>query len=267
MTELTVYYKNLKRNTRQSVLLYLVLIVIGMVLVSLFLGFPFPHQETLLFFTYRVNGWFFDKTWIMYLIIVLSALLSVLVSGSRSYRNIRAIRDILYRDCDGEKLLQAAGEGIRYIPYDIFRSRRKAERIQIRQLSAFERFYVEALVSCGRMEEAEKYLERDWQSSRNSGAYKLLLANVRSILAFRAGDVEQFRLLAGQGGKTLQKSVAYLARLDWLEGRNSEAIDRLKAAKPRFPYEKKIFDGMLADFREQSITVNEREESGTYTGI
>ena len=64
MTELTAYYKNLKRLKKQAILLYLGLIAALMVLVSLFLGAPFPHRETVLFFTYRVNGWFFDKTWI-----------------------------------------------------------------------------------------------------------------------------------------------------------------------------------------------------------
>ena len=155
MTELTAYYKNLKRLKKQAILLYLGLIAALMVLVSLFLGAPFPHQETELFFTYRVNGWFFDKTWIMYLIIALSALLTFLAEGVQSYRNVNAFRAILYQDCDSEKLLRLADEGIRYVPYEFYRSRRKAERVFRRQLCLFERFYAEALMACGQADAAE----------------------------------------------------------------------------------------------------------------
>lgn len=66
-----------------------------------------------------------------------------------------------------------------------------------------------------------------------------------SILAYQAGDVGQFKQLSAQGGKRLQQSVTCLARLDWLEGRSSEAMERLKVANPRFPYEKVLFAGTL----------------------
>lgn len=264
MTELTAYYKNLKRLKKQAILLYLGLIAALMVLVSLFLGAPFPHQETELFFTYRVNGWFFDKTWIMYLIIALSALLTFLAEGVQSYRNVNAFRAILYQDCDSEKLLRLADEGIRYVPYEFYRSRRKAERVFRRQLCLFERFYAEALMACGQADAAEHYLENDWKSPRNSSVYKILSANAGSILAYQAGDVGQFKQLSAQGGKRLQQSVTCLARLDWLEGRSSEAMERLKAANPRFPYEKVLFAGMLADFLNQSGRKEEAQEYEAY---
>ena len=264
MTELTAYYKNLKRLKKQAILLYLGLIAALMVLVSLFLGAPFPHQETELFFTYRVNGWFFDKTWIMYLIIALSALLTFIAEGVQSYRNVNAFRAILYQDCDSEKLLRLADEGIRYVPYEFYRSRRKAERVFRRQLCLFERFYAEALMACGQADAAEHYLENDWKSPRNSSVYKILSANAGSILAYQAGDVGQFKQLSAQGGKRLQQSVTCLARLDWLEGRSSEAMERLKAANPRFPYEKVLFAGMLADFLNQSGRKEEAQEYEAY---
>ena len=264
MKELTAYYKNLKRLKKQAILLYLGLIAALMVLVSLFLGAPFPHQETELFFTYRVNGWFFDKTWIMYLIIALSALLTFIAEGVQSYRNVNAFRAILYQDCDSEKLLRLADEGIRYVPYEFYRSRRKAERVFRRQLCLFERFYAEALMACGQADAAEHYLENDWKSPRNSSVYKILSANAGSILAYQAGDVGQFKQLSAQGGKRLQQSVTCLARLDWLEGRSSEAMERLKAANPRFPYEKVLFAGMLADFLNQSGQKEEAQEYEAY---
>lgn len=264
MTELTAYYKNLKRLKKQAILLYLGLIAALMVLVSLFLGAPFPHRETVLFFTYRVNGWFFDKTWIMYLIIALSALLTFIAEGVQSYRNVNAFRAILYQDCDSEKLLRLADEGIRYVPYEFYRSRRKAERVFRLQLCLFERFYVEALMACGQPDAAVHYLENDWKSPRNSNVYKFLSANAGSILAYQAGDVGQFKQLSAQGGKRLQQSVTCLARLDWLEGRSSEAMERLKAANPRFPYEKVLFAGMLADFLNQSGRKEEAQEYEAY---
>lgn len=264
MAELTAYYKNMKRIKKQSIALYLGLIAALMVLVSFFLGLPFPHRETLLFITYRVNGWFFDKTWIMYLLIALSALLTFLAEGIQSYRNVNALRAVLYRDCDSEQLLRLAEEGIRYVPYEFYRSRRKAERVYRLQLRLFERFYVEALLGCGQPEAAADYLENGWKSPRNSRVYRFLSANARSILAYRAGDPGLFKQLTAQGAKHLQHSVTCLARLDWLEGRSSEAIERLKAASPRFPYEKVLFAGMLADFLNQSGREKEAQEYEAY---
>ena len=106
MTELSSYYKNIKRAVRQNLLLYLGLIVGLMALTSVFLGSPFIRTVTMLVFTYRTEGWFFEKTWLMYLIILFSGLLAVIRGGAAGVKNFKALRNILYMDCDARRLLR-----------------------------------------------------------------------------------------------------------------------------------------------------------------
>lgn len=155
MTELSSYYKNIKRAVRQNLLLYLGLIVGLMALTSVFLGSPFIRTVTMLVFTYRTEGWFFEKTWLMYLIILFSGLLAVIRGGAAGVKNFKALRNILYMDCDARRLLRIADEGTRYVPYDIYKNQKQARNVARRQRRFFEQLYVEALLACGQVDTAE----------------------------------------------------------------------------------------------------------------
>ena len=126
MTELSSYYKNIKRAVRRNLILYFAAIIALMALVSVLLGPPFSRKVTTAGFTYRVDGWFWEKTWLMYLIILVSGLASIVAGGAAGVKNVKELRNILYMDCDAERLLCIADEGTRYVPYDVYRNQKQA---------------------------------------------------------------------------------------------------------------------------------------------
>ena len=87
MTELTTYYQNVKRAVRQNLTLYFAAIIVLMMLTSVLLGPPFSRTVTTAGFTYRVDGWFWEKNWLMYLIILVSGLLAVIRGGAAGVKN------------------------------------------------------------------------------------------------------------------------------------------------------------------------------------
>lgn len=172
MTELTTYYQNVKRAVRQNLTLYFAAIIVLMMLTSVLLGPPFSRTVTTAGFTYRVDGWFWEKNWLMYLIILVSGLLAVIRGGAAGVKNFKALRNILYMDCDAERLLCIADEGTRYVPYDVYRNQKQARKVAGRQRRYFEQLYVEALLACGQVGVADLYMKNGWKSKRNTLIYR-----------------------------------------------------------------------------------------------
>ena len=264
MTELSSYYKNIKRAVRQNLLLYLGLIVGLMALTSMFLGSPFIRTVTMLVFTYRTEGWFFEKTWLMYLIILFSGLLAVIRGGAAGVKNFKALRNILYMDCDARRLLRIADEGTRYVPYDIYKNQKQARNIARRQRRFFEQLYVEALLACGQVDTAELYMRNGWTSKQNTLVYRQLSLNIQAHYAYQDQDAQRYRSILTQGGRPLKQSTVLLARLDWLEDRREQAVERLQTARPRVPYEQIMFAGMLSTYLREIGQVEEAREYADY---
>lgn len=264
MIELTTYYKNIKRAVRRNLLLYFGLIVGLMALVSVFLGGPFSRTVTIVGFSYRVDGWFWTKTWLMYLIILVSGLLAVIRGGAAGVKNFKALRNILYMDCDAKRLLRIADEGTRYVPYDIYKNQKQARNVARRQRRFFEQLYVEALLACGQVDTAELYMRNGWTSKQNTLVYRQLSLNIQAHYAYQDKDAARYRSILTQGGRPLKQSTVLLARLDWLEDRREQAVERLQTARPRVPYEQVMFAGMLSTYLREIGQVEEAREYADY---
>lgn len=261
MTELSSYYKNIKRAVRRNLILYFVAIIALMALVSVFLGPPFSRKVTLAGFTYRVDGWFWEKTWLMYLIILVSGLASIVAGGAAGVKNVEKIRNILYMDCDAERLLRIADEGTRYVPYDVYKNQKQARKVAGRQRRYFEQLYVEALLACGQADVADLYMKNGWKSKRNTLIYRQLSLNIQALYAYQEKDAARYRSILEQGGRLLKRSTALWARLDWLEGRREQAVVRLRTTQPRVPYEQMMFYGMLSEYLDE---LGQPEEAKKY---
>ena len=264
MIELTTYYKNIKRAVRRNLLLYFGLIVGLMALVSVFLGGPFSRTVTIVGFSYRVDGWFWTKTWLMYLIILVSGLLAVIRGGAAGVKNFKALRNILYMGCDAKRLLRIADEGTRYVPYDIYKNQKQARNVARRQRRFFEQLYVEALLACGQVDVADLYMKNGWRSKRNALIYRQLSLNIQAHYAYQDKDAVRYRSIVEQGGRLLKRSTALWARLDWLEGRQEQAVERLKTTQPRVPYEQVMFAGLLSAYLREIGQVEEAREYADY---
>ena len=264
MTELTTYYQNVKRAVRQNLTLYFAAIIVLMMLTSVLLGPPFSRTVTTAGFTYRVDGWFWEKIWLMYLIILVSGLLAVIRGGAAGVKNFKALRNILYMDCDAERLLRIADEGTRYVPYDIYKNQKQARNVARRQRRFFEQLYVEALLACGQVDVADLYMKNGWRSKRNALIYRQLSLNIQAHYAYQDKDAVRYRSIVEQGGQLLKRSTALWARLDWLEGRQEQAVERLKTTQPRVPYEQVMFAGLLSAYLREIGQVEEAREYADY---
>ena len=264
MTELTTYYQNVKRAVRQNLTLYFAAIIVLMMLTSVLLGPPFSRTVTTAGFTYRVDGWFWEKNWLMYLIILVSGLLAVIRGGAAGVKNFKALRNILYMDCDAKRLLRIADEGTRYVPYDVYKNQKQARNVAGRQRRFFEQLYVEALLACGQVDVADLYIKNGWRSKRNALIYRQLSLNIQAHYAYQDQDAVRYRSILEQGGRLLKRSTALWARLDWLEGRQEQAVERLKTTQPRVPYEQVMFAGMLSTYLREIGQVEEAREYADY---
>lgn len=264
MTELTTYYQNVKRAVRQNLTLYFAAIIVLMMLTSVLLGPPFSRTVTTAGFTYRVDGWFWEKIWLMYLIILVSGLLAVIRGGAAGVKNFKALRNILYMDCDAKRLLRIADEGTRCVPYDIYKNQKQARNVARRQRRFFEQLYVEALLACGQVDVADLYMKNGWRSKRNALIYRQLSLNIQAHYAYQDKDAVRYRSIVEQGGQLLKRSTALWARLDWLEGRQEQAVERLKTTQPRVPYEQVMFAGLLSAYLREIGQVEEAREYADY---
>lgn len=264
MTELTTYYQNVKRAVRQNLTLYFAAIIVLMMLTSVLLGPPFSRTVTTAGFTYRVDGWFWEKNWLMYLIILVSGLLAVIRGGAAGVKNFKALRNILYMDCDAKRLLRIADEGTRYVPYDVYKNQKQARNVAGRQRRFFEQLYVEALLACGQVDVADLYMKNGWRSKRNALIYRQLSLNIQAHYAYQDKDAVRYRSIVEQGGRLLKRSTALWARLDWLEGRQEQAVERLKTTQPRVPYEQVMFAGLLSAYLREIGQVEEAREYTDY---
>ena len=264
MTELTTYYQNVKRAVRQNLTLYFASIIVLMMLTSVLLGPPFSRTVTTAGFTYRVDGWFWEKNWLMYLIILVSGLLAVIRGGAAGVKNFKALRNILYMGCDAKRLLRIADEGTRYVPYDIYKNQKQARNVARRQRRFFEQLYVEALLACGQVDVADLYMKNGWRSKRNALIYRQLSLNIQAHYAYQDKDAVRYRSIVEQGGRLLKRSTALWARLDWLEGRQEQAVERLKTTQPRVPYEQVMFAGLLSAYLREIGQVEEAREYADY---
>ena len=264
MTELTTYYQNVKRAVHQNLTLYFAAIIVLMMLTSVLLGPPFSRTVTTAGFTYRVDGWFWEKNWLMYLIILVSGLLAVIRGGAAGVKNFKALRNILYMDCDAKRLLRIADEGTRYVPYDVYKNQKQARNVAGRQRRFFEQLYVEALLACGQVDVADLYMKNGWRSKRNALIYRQLSLNIQAHYAYQDKDAVRYRSIVEQGGRLLKRSTALWARLDWLEGRQEQAVERLKTTQPRVPYEQVMFAGLLSAYLREIGQVEEAREYADY---
>ena len=200
----------------------------------------------------------------MYLIILVSGLLAVIRGGAAGVKNFKALRNILYMDCDAKRLLRIADEGTRYVPYDVYKNQKQARNVAGRQRRFFEQLYVEALLACGQVDVADLYMKNGWRSKRNALIYRQLSLNIQAHYAYQDKDAVRYRSIVEQGGRLLKRSTALWARLDWLEGRQEQAVERLKTTQPRVPYEQVMFAGLLSAYLREIGQVEEAREYADY---
>ena len=107
-------------------------------------------------------------------------------------------------------------------------------------------------------------MKNGWRSKRNALIYRQLSLNIQAHYAYQDKDAVRYRSIVEQGGQLLKRSTALWARLDWLEGRQEQAVERLKTTQPRVPYEQVMFAGLLSAYLREIGQVEEAREYADY---
>ena len=233
-------YKEFTFFKWKTVLVMICFIIILSLGVSIFLGPPFLHKETINFIYVWQPGWLIETEYLIYGIIIISAIIASLVETWNIQRTITSVRNILYKECDADLFLEIADYGLKYV---IKQPNYKSGEIKNKYKLAymyFERFYVEALNAKGRYADALEYLENDWRSKRNTLIYRLLIQNTKLNIAYEKKDKKAHNEVLKAAVQRIKKSKVMVAQRLILEEDYYGAIEVLEGMKPRVCYEKVI---------------------------
>ena len=204
--------------------------------VSIFLGSPFLHKETIDFIYVWQSGWLTEKEYLIYVITIISAIIASVVETWNIQRTIASVRNILYKECDADRFLEIANCGLKYTEEQPDHTKRN-NKYKLAYMY-FERFYIEALNAKGRYADALEYIEQDWKSNRNTPIYQLLLQSTKLNIAYERGDKKVYNEVFNASAQRIKKSKFIIAQRLILEENYYGAIEMLEGMKPRVCYEK-----------------------------
>lgn len=231
-------YKEFTFSKWKTLLVMISFIIISSLGVSIFLGSPFLHKETIDFIYIWQPGWLIEKEYLIYVIIIISAIIASVEGTWNIQRSIVSVRNILYKECDADLFLEISVYGLKYAADQ---SDYKNGKIKKKYKSAymyFERFYVEALNAKGRYADALEYIEQDWKANRNTPIYQLLLQSTKLNIAYEQGDKKVYNEVFNVSAQRIKKSKVIIAQRLILEEDYYGAIEMLEGMQPRVCYEK-----------------------------
>ena len=228
-------YKEYKYLTWKIVLIMICLIIIMSMGVSIFLGSPFLHKETIDFIYVWQSGWLTEKEYLIYLITIISAIIASVVETWNIQRIIASVRNVLYKECNADRFLEIANCGLKYTEEQPDHTKKK-NKYKLAYMY-FERFYVEALNAKGRYADALEYIEQDWKSNRNTPIYQLLLQSTKLNIAYEQGN-KVYNEVFNASAQRIKNSKVIIAQRLILEEDYYGAIEMLESIKPRVCYEK-----------------------------
>lgn len=233
-------YKEFTFSKWKTLLVMISFIIILSLGVSIFLGSPFLHKETIDFIYVWQPGWLIEKEYLIYVIILISAIIASLVETWNIQRTIASVRNVLYKECDADLFLEIADCGLKYVTNQSEHKNEKNKNKYKLAYTYFERFYVEALNARGRYVAALEYLENYWGTKRNTTIYRLLIQNTKLNIACEQEDKKAYNEVFNVAMQRIKKSKIMIVQRLILEEDYHGAIEMLEAMKPRVCYEKVI---------------------------
>ena len=233
-------YKEFTFSKWKTLLVMISFIIILSLSVSIFLGSPFLHKETMDFIYVWQPGWIIEKEYLIYIIILISAIIASLVETWNIQGTIASVRNVLYKECDADLFLEIADCGLKCVTNQSEHKNEKNKNKYKLAYTYFERFYVEALNAKGRYADALEYLENYWGSKRNTTIYRLLIQNTKLNMTCEQEDKKAYDEVFNVAMPRIKKSKVIIAQRLILEEDYHGAIEILEAMKPRVCYEKVI---------------------------
>lgn len=107
-------YDRQKYGRTKGFLIFLVIYILMIGIVSLFLGNPLPHKETLLFFSIWDYGWIYTYPYLVVLCGVIGLVLSLIWVCYIFLRDLAQIDKLILQQCDVELYLKTMKYGVSY---------------------------------------------------------------------------------------------------------------------------------------------------------
>lgn len=236
-------YGWMKYGRIKMLLMYLVICVLMIGIVSLFLGNPFPHKETIFPLLFRKNVFGFsvwDSGWLytgiteyLYLMVtgcVIALVLAFLWLCGVSGGKLAGLDRILLKQCDVKKYMDAMNYAVDY---------GRGLKLQGFQESVFllmQQRMVCAWIAGGKLEESRRFLTGEWRGKKNSNVYKQTMRTLELSEAYVSRDAERFHMLLQRAGRRFRKQKLLTARGLFLEQKYEQAAVCLQSYKGENTY-------------------------------
>lgn len=227
-------YKRMKHGRIKGFLLCWVIYVFMGGIVSLFLGNPFPHKESVFFFSIWDSGWIY--TWAdtrPYLLVIFTAAGMVLSSIGLSVmilRDLAKIDQVILQQCDAAIYLEAMEYGVAY------GKSLKCKGFQTSVFMMMQQRLATALIANGKLEESRQFLTEEWIGKKSSRLYKKIVMNLDLVEAYYHGDAGKFNELFQNADFAFKKNKLFAAEQMFLEEKYEQAAAFLKTYKAKNPY-------------------------------
>lgn len=223
-------YDRQKYGRTKGFLIFLVIYILMIEIVSLFLGNPLPHKETLLLFSIWDYGWIYTYPYLVVLCGVIGLVLSIIWVCYIFLRDLAKMDEIVLQQCDVEMYLKTMKYGVSYGKKLKFKGFQKSLFLLLQQRLST------ALISNVKLEECRQFLTEEWIGKKNSRLYKLASMNLDLVEAYYHSDTDKFNGLFQKAAPAFKKRKLFVAAQMFLEQKYEQTAVFLETYKAKNPY-------------------------------
>lgn len=227
-------YERMKHGKIKGFLQSMVVYAVMVGVISLFLGNPLPHRETILFFSVWDSGWIYTcMTTCPYMLVPFCAAglaLSLLWLCIPLIRDMIKFHGVLLKRCDAQGFLELMEYGVSYGRDLKFKGYQSSVFLLLQQRLA------PAMIASGKLEECHRFLSEEWIGKKKSSIYKYAVMNLELVEAYCRSDIDGFHELLQKADAGLKKQKLFFAEQMFLEQKYEQALVFLKTYKTRYAY-------------------------------
>ena len=223
-------YDRQKYGRIKGFFLFLVIYVLLIGMISLFLGNPLPHKETVVFFSIWDYGWIYTYPYLIVLCGVIGFILSLAGVCSVILRDLAKIDEIILQQCDVEMYLKTMKYGVSYGKKLKFKGFQKSLFLMIQQRLAT------ALIANEKLQECRRFLTEEWTGKKSSRLYKLAIMNLDLVEAYYHLDIDKFNGLFQNAAPAFKKHKLFVAEQMFLEQKYEQTAAFLGTYEAKNPY-------------------------------
>ncbi len=254
-------YNRQKYGRIKGFLSFLVIYILMIGIVSLFLGNPLPHKETLLFFSIWDYGWIYTYPYLVVLCGVIGFILSLIVVCYIILRDIAKMDEIVLQQCDVELYLKTMEYGVSY------GKKLKCKGFQKSLFLTLQQRLSTALIANEKLEECRRFLTEEWIGKKNSRLYKLAIMNLDLVEAYYHSDKDKFSGLFQKAAPAFKKDKGFVAEQMFLEQKYEQTVDFLETYKAKNPYNEVFRQYLLGKCLDKTGNVQKSEDCMRYVSI